>query len=517
MQLSEVFNEAKVPTVTYVEPAEGAALRGSLRTEGKHVTLIGPSGSGKTTLAERSLEDIGVKPDAVLPLSGRTESAATSILEVFGRLFTEPADFEAVTEYLTLYRFTLIDDVHHLGTLARQELARLLKLWHERNVRFFLIGIAKTSEEIVGQDAELAIRNDTIGLGTQGSEFCTQVISLGEEALNVRFDDESRRRIVEASRGIPSVLQAICRIACIDAGVLESAEETQGISVDLPRLRESIVRMYDPRFFGSVVALAKGKRQARSVHDTYLDIVTVLAEEGASEISREALYHRIVGRIEDPAEKSRKSTSFYNCIGNLPDVIAEAGLSGALLYDPTSATLSIDDPALRFYLDHLDLNRVRQRINLRVPEYDYDVAVSFAGEDRSTVLELVRFLEDRGLLVFYDFDQQAQLWGKDLRKVLADVYANRAKYMLVCLSEHYPEKDWPTFEFEVGKEAADKRTEEYLLPLVFSEEVPKMVGLPSTVAHLSLKTMTAEQVADALADKVAQAAPGIERRADEGS
>jgi hypothetical protein len=44
-----------------------------------------------------------------------------------------------------------------------------------------------------------------------------------------------------------------------------------------------------------------------------------------------------------------------------------------------------------------------------------------------------------------------------------------------------------------------------------------MVGLAGTVAHLSLKTMTAEQVADALADKVAQTAPGIERRADEGA
>ncbi|MEX0753991.1 MAG: TIR domain-containing protein [Actinomycetota bacterium] len=502
MELSDVFNEAKIPTVTYVEPKEGAPLRGSLLTEGKHVTLVGPSGSGKTTLAERSLQELGIGADKVLLMSGRTHSVASSILEVFGQQFAEPAELGAVTPFLAMYDFILIDDVHHLGTLARQELAQLLKLWHERDVRFFLIGIAKTSEELVGSDPELAIRNDVHQLGTQDREFCSRVVELGESALNFEFEDDSRNRVIEASRGIPSVLQATCRIACIDADVVRTVEDKTVVSVDLPRLRDTIVKMYDPRFFDRVVAVAKGKRQATSVHDTYLDIVTELAQSAESEVSREGLYHAIVGRIGDPAEKNRKSTSFYNCISNLPDVIADAGLSDALLYDPTSATLSIDDPAFRFYLDHLALERVRQRINIRTSGFEYDVAVSFAGEDRPTVLGLVQALQDRGVLVFYDFDQQAMLWGKDLRVVLADVYANRARYMLICLSSNYPERDWPTFEFEVGKDAADRRTEEYLLPVALAEDIPHLVGLPVTVAYLNLAELTIEQLADALVDKL---------------
>lgn len=305
-----------------------------------------------------------------------------------------------------------------------------------------------------------------------------------------------------ASRGIPSVLQATCRIACIAAGLTETTTTKTDIEVNLPNLRDSIVAMYDPRFFDRVVSLAKGKRQARSVHDTYLDIVTELARTDSTEISREELYHEIVGRIGDAAAKNRKSTSFYNCIANLPDVIAESNLGDALLYDPTSNTLSIDDPALRFYLDHVDLDRVRQRINIRSHEYDYDVAVSFAGEDRPDVVELVRRIEDRGLLVFCDFDQQAQLWGRDLRKVLAEVYANKAKYMLVCLSPAYPEKDWPTFELEVGRDAASKRTEEYLLPLMMTPETPHLVGLSGDVAHLSLVDLGPDRVAEVLADKI---------------
>ena len=53
-ELGEVFNEAGLPEVTYVPPAETKQLRGSLATSGKHVTLVGPSGSGKSTVATRA-------------------------------------------------------------------------------------------------------------------------------------------------------------------------------------------------------------------------------------------------------------------------------------------------------------------------------------------------------------------------------------------------------------------------------------------------------------------------------
>ena len=121
-------------------------------------------------------------------------------------------------------------------------------------------------------------------------------------------------------------------------------------------------------------------------------------------------------------------------------MIEENSLSDILIYE--NGTLTIDDPVFRFYLDHLDFSRVRSQVNIRRIGYEYDVAVSFAGPDRP-VAELKDTLEARGLEVFYDFDQQAALWGKDLRKELAKVYSQDAQFMVVCLSEHYPERDWP--------------------------------------------------------------------------
>jgi hypothetical protein len=54
-------------------------------------------------------------------------------------------------------------------------------------------------------------------------------------------------------------------------------------------------------------------------------------------------------------------------------------------------------------------------------EYPFDVALSFAGEDRNLAEKLAELLRAHGIQVFYDRYEQATLWGKDLYEHLADV------------------------------------------------------------------------------------------------
>jgi hypothetical protein len=51
-------------------------------------------------------------------------------------------------------------------------------------------------------------------------------------------------------------------------------------------------------------------------------------------------------------------------------------------------------------------------------EIRYDVALSFAGEDRAKAEELAQLLREGGVRVFYDKFEQARLWGSDLSEVL---------------------------------------------------------------------------------------------------
>jgi hypothetical protein len=66
---------------------------------------------------------------------------------------------------------------------------------------------------------------------------------------------------------------------------------------------------------------------------------------------------------------------------------------------------------------------------------DYDIALSFAGEDRAYVDRVANVLCDRGIKVFYDRFEVAELWGKDLYTHLTDIYQKRARFTVMFISQ----------------------------------------------------------------------------------
>lgn len=502
-QLDDVFNEAQIPTVTYIPPAEAKQLKASLKTKGKQVTLVGASGSGKSTVADKVLKEVFPNDSTIHKFSGRSYTSDSSILTILGKEFSEEPSSSAIEQRLKTFALIVIDDVHHLTFEARQELASKLKLWHEKGIKFLLIGIAKTSDQILGSDPELAIRNDVHILAAQTPEFLQKVLAKGEEALNVKFTDKFSASAISAAKGLPAIFQAMCRIACVECDVEETEDTEKNINIELPTIGRSVVRMFDPKYFLKLVGLAQGRRQARAVHDTFFEIVDALARSTKSQISKPELYRKIVGSVQDPDLKKRKSTSFYRAMDSLQKTIDERGLGDILIFE--SDTLSIDDPLFRFYLDHVEFERVRSLVKIRKDEFEYDVALSFAGEDRVLISVLVTELENRGVEVFYDFNESARLWGKDLELELAEIYAKEARYMIICLSDHYPVKDWTRFELEIGKRAAKKRPSEYLLPLHLADEVPVLVGLKDTIGFQKMQSLSeVHRVADMIVRKVMQ-------------
>jgi len=69
----------------------------------------------------------------------------------------------------------------------------------------------------------------------------------------------------------------------------------------------------------------------------------------------------------------------------------------------------------------------------------YDVALSFAGEDREYVEKIATELRDAGVSVFYDTFQRAELWGKNLVDHLAEIYQKRSRYVVMFISKPYVE------------------------------------------------------------------------------
>lgn len=71
-------------------------------------------------------------------------------------------------------------------------------------------------------------------------------------------------------------------------------------------------------------------------------------------------------------------------------------------------------------------------------EYKYDVAISFAEEDRNVALALMLALEISGMKKIYFYpEKRTATWGKGLESSLAQIYETEARYTIILLSDHY--------------------------------------------------------------------------------
>ena len=138
--------------------------------------------------------------------------------------------------------------------------------------------------------------------------------------------------------------------------------------------------------------------------------------------------------------------------------------------------------------------------------YEYDVAISFAGSDRSLAEWLAKTVREAGFRVFYDDYYPEKLWGKNLIESFDDVYRKKSLYCVIFVSPEYVERMWTNYERQSAQaRALAEKGKEYILPI--EVEPAELPGLPPTTGYLSLKKYSLERIAQILIEKLKGASP----------
>ena len=130
---------------------------------------------------------------------------------------------------------------------------------------------------------------------------------------------------------------------------------------------------------------------------------------------------------------------------------------------------------------------------------EYDVCLSFAGEDRNYVRRVANALKSSGIRIFYDEYAQVDMWGKDLYVHLDEIYQNTARFCVLFASKHYAKKVWTNHERQSAQARAIRQHSEYILPAKFDDtQIP---GLLPTIGYIDLRNMASDRLADMIIEK----------------
>ena len=138
----------------------------------------------------------------------------------------------------------------------------------------------------------------------------------------------------------------------------------------------------------------------------------------------------------------------------------------------------------------------------------YDLAFSFAGEQRDYVAQVVEACKRLGLNVFYDRDMNNEWWGRNFIREQRKVYGRQTRYFVPFLSTEYLAKSVPMDEFSAAMMTAVKQGDGYVLPVLMGDvQVPADLLHPH-IHYLRADELTPEELAAALHAKVMGARAG---------
>jgi hypothetical protein len=235
-----------------------------IRTRGRGTIVEGPSGIGKTTSVLKIIESLP-NPGTVTRLSGR-----------------RPDDFDLIAALPEMgdLGIVLIDDFHRLPEEIKHKLADFIKLLADTestNSKLLIVGINKAGHSLLTYAPDLTGRLDTITFESNTKEKVLELITKGEAALNVGIN--IKHAIADEAQGSFHLAQMLCHQTCIEAGILEEADDRQTSASSLEVIRERVLSDLAQTFFAKAKLFATGPRLRREGRAPYFFLLHWLASE----------------------------------------------------------------------------------------------------------------------------------------------------------------------------------------------------------------------------------------------
>jgi hypothetical protein len=424
--LEDIFVTEGVPEFTFVKPPNYTALLVDLRRKGKPVVIEGQSGTGKTTTAKKALAEIF--PENTPRLLTPREPGDLPIIEGIN---LESGDETFV-----------VDDFHRLDRGTKERLANLAKVIAERDNRdglpkLIIIGINNIGSDLIQLVPDIAKRVGIHRIAPGTPAVIGEMIQLGSDLLNIEIDKPDA--IISDSGGDYWLTQQICKTICIAADVDQTQEQTRHVDWTPTEIKAQVVETLHHNYDPAVREFCRGRR-FRPTNDPYFKLLRAVSEQERSNV--------------DLTELANARQDIKGSINNVKDhrlrVLLEQKEACARLfyYDADTKNFAIEDPALFYYIKNLNWDELRQRCGFRddPQDFEWDIAISFAGENRTLAEFICEQLRELDISVFYDRNYEDNYLGGLWSKEFLDVFLNKSRLVVAILDQHHKDKVWPTFE-----------------------------------------------------------------------
>lgn len=453
--LEEVFVTEGIPQYTFVKPPNYNEILLDIRRKGKPVIIEGQSGTGKTTTAKRIINQLSADID----INYLTARQATDVEKII-----------AITENKSS-GYYIIDDFHRLSSNLQESLANIAKTAAETQdenlPKLIIIGINQVGSSLISMVHDIAKRCGIHRIEPGREETIIELINVGAEKLNVQIEEPAR--IYEESKGDYWLTQTLCQTICTKNDVLDFQDEIKILDFNLNDIRKAMVTKLAHSFKEPVKEFSRGRR-FRPGNDPYFKLLKLISSQPGSIVDLNEManaYPEIKASINGIKEKR------LNVL-----IDSKPICSRYFYYNQENKNFAIEDPALFYFMRHVDWEEIRKECGFRddVEEKEFEIAISFAGENRKLAKYLAEQFEAIDVPVFYDEYYESNYLGKAWSKEFERIFLRDSRFVVCLLDKYHKEKIWPTFERDCFKKRVPNGE---VIPVFLDETI--FVGIPEDI------------------------------------
>jgi hypothetical protein len=312
----------------------------------------------------------------------------------------------------------------------------------------------------------------------------------GRKKLNIEIG--SQAEIFAETKGDYWLTQLVCQSVCLINNITETPIEKVILDFETAPLRTKVTERLEHAFSEPVVEFCRGNR-FRSTNDPYLKLLRCVSEQESS--------------IVDLTELANANPNARGSINNVKEKRLAALIDSKEIceryfyYNPDTKHFAVEDPALFYYIKHLDWDELRKKCGFRTNdrEFDFDFAISFAGENRALARLIKDQLETLDCAVFFDELFEANYLGHAWHKNFMEIFGEKSRFVVSLLDKYHLEKIWPTFERECF---VPRVSEGAVIPIYLDET--KFPGIPRDTVGIVFATSTyaPDELHNAVTDQI---------------
>lgn len=294
--------------------------------------------------------------------------------------------------------------------------------------KLVIIGINQVGSELIQLVPDIAKRTSIHRIAPGRADDIATLIGSGCERLNITIDGSAA--IYGETRGDYWLTQQICQSICAAANITKTADDAKVVKFDVDEVRQRVVDRLRSAYYPAVKEFCRGRR-FRPSNDPYFKLLRAVGDQNSS----------IVDLNEMANSRPEVRGSINNIKEHRLEVLIESKSTVArnFYYNSETKNFAIEDPALFYFIKHLDWNQLRQDCGFRenTGDFEFEVAISFAGENRQLAEFIAESLTTLDVTVFYDEMFETNFLGKAWSQQFKDIFGNKSRFILCILDKYH--------------------------------------------------------------------------------